>query len=156
MRAAHVRELAVWAVVLFALELLLISKVDPAEVVLAACLAVPFAAMTVLARAASAAQQRTPAAVLRWLLALPLAIVKDTGALWVAVARGRRGSWRELPLPRTAGDDAAASGRRAWSALVLTASPSSICADIDPATGTARVHDLGGSGGSGLEKAVAR
>jgi hypothetical protein len=154
MTATRWRELVGWAVVLLVVELLLVSSVDRAELVLAVGLAVPAAALTVLARGSESLQLRVPRGGLRWFVALPAAVVRDSVAVWAAAATGRRGSWRELPRPGTAGDDATAAGRRAWAALVLTTSPGSLCVDVRD--GVARLHDLGGSAGSALERAVSR
>lgn len=149
-------ELVVWSLVLFALELLLVSSVDRAEVVLAAPLAVVAAGLTVAAHATASATQRVPAATLRWLVRLPLSVLRDSGAVWLAAARRRRGTWRELPITGAVGDEPGAAGVRAVASLVLSASPASVCVDVDPQRGTALLHDLGGSAGSSLERAVRR
>src|SRR3954447_11819856 len=147
-------ELLSWWVILTVLELLLVSAVDRAELILAVALGLCGAVVAVLARAAQPTSWRLPRWGVRALLRLPAAVVRDAVAVLHAAARGRTGTWRRLEITGGAGDDSAARGARAAAALIVSVSAATVIVGVDPRSGAALVHDLGGSPGSRLEQAV--
>jgi len=151
---SRVVELLSWWIVLTALELLLVTAVDGAEVVLAVALGLIGASFAVAARVSQPASWSLPRWSLRALLLLPVGVVRDSAAVLVAAARGDTGSWRSVPIAGAAGDHAAARGARAAAALLVTASPSTVVVGVAPRSGEALVHDLRGRSGSRLERAV--
>jgi hypothetical protein len=106
------------------------------------------------ARSAQPTSWRFGLRALAWLPTLPASIVLDTGRVLLAAARGETGHWRELALADAKGDTPRARGTRALGAIVLNASPGTVVQSVDDVTGTARLHDLGGSAGSRVERAM--
>lgn len=149
-------EIVVWWVALTALELMLISAVDRYELLAAVLLALVCAVVASLARTAQPSSWRLRLDWLGWLPLLPVRIVLDTVAVLLAAAKGEKGTWRTTPVAGAKGDDAGARGARAVGAMALSLSPGSVVVDVDGTSGVARLHSLGSSGGSSLEKAVAR
>jgi multisubunit Na+/H+ antiporter MnhE subunit len=147
-------ELLVWWGVLTSLELLLISAVDRAELLLAVLLGLVGAIVAVAGRLAQPSGWSLPGWSWRALAVLPLSIVRDSVVVFAAAARGASGSWRRFPVAAAAGGDAKASGARAVASLLIAATPSTVAVGVDPDTGQALVHQLAGPAQSRLERAL--
>jgi multisubunit Na+/H+ antiporter MnhE subunit len=106
------------------------------------------AVMAVLARRAVRLDARPPAAMLRWLGALPWSIAVDTGRVlvlpWRPRARASAGQFRRVPIGPS-GETPRAVGRRAMASVLMSATPGAYVVDVDPGTGTALVHAMGAS-----------
>lgn len=131
-------EPAVWWAVLFATYLSIISAITPAELAAGAASAAAGAASAVVTRRAllsadNAERYRPRAAWLRWLLPLPGEILADA----VRLVRPR-GGLATLGLRR---DDRAAA-LRGFAALVVSASPGTFVADVDPDRNELIVHRI--------------
>ena len=137
------------------LELLLVSAVDRAELVLAVLLGLVAALVASAARTAQPTSWSVRASWVRWLALLPLSVLRDAGAVARAALMGSSGTWRRVPVAGAAGDTARARAARSVAGLVLSASPGTVVVDVDPDAGTALVHALGSTRGSALERAVA-
>lgn len=152
----RVIEVLVWWAVLAALELLLISSVSVSEVVLALGLGLVGGLVATAARSAEPVSWTPDVRWLRWLLSLPFAVVRDTGAVLRAAFSGARGSWRTVESSQGAGDGSREGAWRALAVLVLSASPATVVAEVDHDTGRLLVHDFAASPGSALEQVVTR
>ena len=149
-------EIAVWWVALTVLELMLISAVDRYELAVAMAMALICAVVASMARTAQPASWQARIRWLGWLALLPVPIVSGTVRVLIAAARGESGQWREVPVVDAAGHTALARGARGLGSLALNAAPTSLVIDVDPQTGLARLHTLGGARSSALERAVCR
>jgi hypothetical protein len=151
---SRVVEVGFWWAVLTGLELMLISAVDRYELLVAIGIGLAGALLASYARSAQSTSWRLGVRALAWLPTVPASIVTDTGRVLLAAAKGDSGRWRELDLADAGGDTARARGIRALGAMVLSLSPGTVVQAVDERTGTARLHDLGGSAGSRVERAI--
>jgi len=94
---------------------------------------------------------------LRPLLVLPAAVVNDTFRVLrpSLVGRRRTGGFERLLLSAGAGDDSGAQGRRALATVLISASPGTVVADVEPESGALLLHKLGDSG-FGFEEIVSQ
>lgn len=158
---ARVAEVAVWWAALFGVWLLTLSSVTLSEAAVAAASALVCAGLATLARSATGQRWRPVAEWVRWLPALPLAVVSDTVAVFAAAIRSAvtrtpagRGL-REVEFGGGRGDAPAAATRRAAATLAVSATPSSVVVDDDPDRGVLVVHQLA-AGPVSMEKVVGR
>ena len=138
----RIAEALVWWVALCAVELLLVSSVSAQEAALAVVLSLAAALVAVAARTAQPTAWSPRVTWLRWLLMLPGSVVGDTRTVLVAAFSGRRGTWRTIDVLQAIGDGARPRAWRALAGLCLTASPSTVVADIDQRSGRVLLHDL--------------
>lgn len=152
MRRREFIEAAIWAVVLFAGYLTIISTISPTEIVVGAITGVACGAAAVLTRrtllAADDDETYWPrAGWLRWLLRLPDQAVSG----FVRLLARPRGAFAEIRLPQ----DQRSGARRGFTALALSVAPNTYVADVDPDRNTLIVHRIGDRP-SALEREVAR
>lgn len=150
MRPGGFVEPMAWWVLLFAAYLAIISKISPTELVVGALTAAAGAAAAVVThRTLSAAgiseSYRPRHEWIRWLRPLPLQILGDV----VRLVRPR-GGFAELRLPA---DDRAAA-LRGFAGLVVSTSPGTYVAEVDPDHDVFVVHRVGGL--SAVEREVTR
>ncbi|GLY90410.1 Na+/H+ antiporter subunit E [Actinoallomurus iriomotensis] len=152
MRRREFIEAAIWAVVLFAVYLAIISTISPTEIVVGAATGVACGVAAVLTRRTLLATDNDEtywprAGWLRWLLRLPDQTVSGFARLlWRP-----RGAFTEIPLPR----DEQPATRRGYTALVLSVAPNTYVADVDPDRDVLIVHRVGDRP-SALEREVTR
>jgi multisubunit Na+/H+ antiporter MnhE subunit len=144
-------EPAVWWAVLFATYLAVISKISITELVVGALAAAAGAAGAVVTRRAllsadNAQRYRPRVSWLRRLLPLPGQILADA----VRLTRPH-GGFAELRLP----DDDRAAALRGFATLVVSASPGTYVAGVDPDRDVLIVHRITDQS-SALERAVRR
>lgn len=152
MRRREFIEAAVWAVVLFAVYLAIISTISLTEIVVGAISGVVWGAAAVLTRRTLLASDNDEiywprAGWLRWLLRLPDQAVSG----FVRLLVHPHGAFAEIRLPR---DDRSAA-RRGFGALALSVAPNTYVADVDPDRNTVIVHRIGDRP-SALEREVTR
>ncbi|MET8473449.1 hypothetical protein [Streptomyces sp. NPDC004856] len=140
-----IREMVAWAVLAFALWLVLVSTIEPLEILVGAAVAILAAVGAHAARRASGARFGAGARALRAVAAWPGTLLRDTGRLCVAATRRRAGSFRTVRLTEGAGP--------AWSCALLSSTPSAYVVDIDEDTGEALLHVLDDEP-SALERAL--
>jgi multisubunit Na+/H+ antiporter MnhE subunit len=150
-------ELLVWCGVTTGFWFVSLSAYSGQDLVVALGCGVACAVVAVLARRAARLDARPPAAMLRWLLALPWSIVLDTGRVlalpWRRRARATAGEFRRVRIGPS-GSSPSAVGRRAMAAVLMSSTPGAYVVDIDPDEGTALVHAVGPA--SPIEGAVTR
>jgi multisubunit Na+/H+ antiporter MnhE subunit len=140
MRRRELIEAAIWWVVLFAAYLAIISTISPTEIVVGAITGAAGAASAVLTRRTLLAadndeRYRPRARWLPWFLRLPDQVV--TGS--VRLLMRPRGEFAEIRLP----EDERAAARRGFTALVLSVTPNTYVADVDPERDTCVIHRIG-------------
>src|SRR3954470_6995228 len=147
-------ELIAWYVVAVGIWMASLSAWSGQEFVVAAGCAVPCAVAAVGARRAIDGAWRAPAAVLRWVLILPAAIVVDAARVLSWPVRSRsEGTFRTIDIGARGGTSAA-TGRRAAASFALSGTPGSYVVAADEQAGTLTLHGLGGS--SLIERAVSK
>jgi multisubunit Na+/H+ antiporter MnhE subunit len=150
-------ELVVWCLVTTGVWMVSLSAYSGQDLVVALACGAACAVVAVLARRAARLDARPPAAMLRWLLALPWSIVLDTGRVlvlpWRPRIRTSAGEFRRVPIGPP-GNTPRAVGRRAIAAVIMSATPGAYVVDVDPGEGTALVHAVGPA--SPIEGAVTR
>jgi multisubunit Na+/H+ antiporter MnhE subunit len=151
MRRREFLEAAIWAVVLFAVYLAIISTISPTEIVVGAITGAAWGAVAVLTRrmllASDDDEIRPRAGWLRWLLRLP----EQTLSGFVRVLSHPRGAFTEVHLP----EDERPAARRGFTSLALSVAPDMYVADVDPDRNTLIVHRIGDRP-SALEREVTR
>jgi multisubunit Na+/H+ antiporter MnhE subunit len=139
-------EFCSWWAICFGVWIASLSAYNTHEFVVAAIAAIPSAAAGVAARRAVRGAWRPPVSALGWLALLPWVVAVDLGRLALLVvvpSRRRRARFQRVQIgPK--GTSTEAAGERAVATLLLSLTPGSYIADIDPADGTALVHTLGG------------
>lgn len=150
-------ELLIWCGVTTGIWMVSLSAYSGQDLVVALGCAVACGVVAALARRAARLEVRAPAAMLRWLLALPWSIVLDTGRVltlpWRPRARAHAGEFRRVSIGPP-GNSPRALGRRTMAAVLMSSTPGAYVVDIDPDEGTALVHALGPA--SPIEGSVAR
>jgi multisubunit Na+/H+ antiporter MnhE subunit len=143
----HVVAWIAWWAALCGLWLLLAGEWNRQELIAAASASAIAATLAELARARAGVSARVPRRFIVRAWSVPLVVVVDFGLLAAALARSAvrrrvvRGTFRAHRLD-VAGDDAAATGVRAWIAVAATYSPNAYVLDIDDEDGTVLLHDL--------------
>src|SRR5436309_10790621 len=107
--------------------------------------AVPCAGRAVVARRVIHGSWRPPTESLRWLVALPAAMVSDAAQVlaWPLRPARPKGKFRTIDI-HAPGDSASGSGRRAAVAFLLSSTPGTYVVAADEEQGTVLVHALGG------------
>jgi multisubunit Na+/H+ antiporter MnhE subunit len=152
MRRPELLEATVWAVVLFAAYLAIISTISVTEIVVGAVTGVASGVAAVLTRRTllsgdDEGAYRPHARWFRWLLRVP----DQTVAGFARLLARPSGEFTELRLPA----DERPAARRGYAALALSLTPSTYVADLDPERHTLLVHRIGDRP-SALEREVAR
>ena len=127
-------EIAGWWLLCVTVWLAALTTVTPAEIVMAAVVAVPCAVVARLARRQVARGWRFRLAWFADIRRLPVTVVADTVRVWRAAVRRERGRTRVV---RVGSDEA----RRAVAVAVRSASPGQVVID---AGDDVRVHTFGG------------
>jgi multisubunit Na+/H+ antiporter MnhE subunit len=139
-------ELVVWCCVTTGVWLTSVAVYSNQDLGVALGCGAACAVVAVLSRRAARLAARPPAAMLRWLGALPWSIVLDTGRVlvlpWRPRARASAGEFRRVRLGPP-GNAPRAVGRRAMAAVIMSATPGAYVVDVDPGAGTALVHAVG-------------
>lgn len=149
-------ELLAWWCVAVGIWIASLSAYSGHDLEVAAGCAVPCAAAAVVARRVIAGAWRPPADLLRWAALLPVANAVDAvRVLGWPLRRGAGGGEFRTVDVHAPGEDAAAAGRRAAAAFVLSSTPGSYVVLADENRGTLLIHALGGAP-SALEREVGR
>ena len=139
-------ELLVWWCVTTGVWMVSLSAYSAQDMVVALGCGLLCAVLAVLARRAVRLDARPPAALLRWLGALPWSIAVDTARVLVLPYRTRArpapGEFRRLRIGPP-GQTPEAVGRRTLAAVLMSATPGAYVVDVDPDTGVALVHAMG-------------
>jgi hypothetical protein len=138
---------AAWLALLFWLWFVLVGEWNEQEIVAALCTGAVAAGAATVVSGRVLPRFRVPLDVVRGSkTVLPMVFV-DFGlvmfALWRSLVRRRvvRGVFRANEI-ETGGGDPRSRGRRAWITVAATYSPNAYVVDVNPARGTALVHDL--------------
>jgi multisubunit Na+/H+ antiporter MnhE subunit len=138
-------EITAWWAFLVVVWIASLNTISVAEVVTAAVLAVPCAIAARAGRRAAKLDWRLSARWSRWLLALPGAVVHDTGAVLLLAIRPRTreddDEFRALELPDEP-DSARQTGREAVATAVVSATPGSVVVDAQNEHRKLLVHGL--------------
>jgi multisubunit Na+/H+ antiporter MnhE subunit len=139
---AAVGEIACWWAVLVVVWLATLNALSVEEVVTAAILALPCAWAARAARRAAGEHWRPPAGALRWLLALPWAVLHDAVAALLLAVRGRpEGEFVELSLGDD-GSDRRRAAREALATATLSATAGSVVVEATDRHDALLVHTL--------------
>ncbi len=143
------RATVLW-VVLSALEIALVGKLDPQETPVGVAIGLLATLLTVVAAAAAHAHYGGRAAWLWLPLLVARNVARDTIIVSRIVLRRLAGGavadgYLDIPFD-PGGDDALSAGRRALAIAGVSTSPNEIVLDVDPERRTMRVHVLADTG----------
>lgn len=125
-----VGEVVTWWLVLVLLWLATLNSFSFADLITAAVLALPCAPAARAARRSAGEHWTFRPKWMRWLVALPVSIVRDTaGVLWLAVRPGGDDQFTRVPLPHHPD-----GGQEAAATAVLSATPGSVVVDAEDDT----------------------
>lgn len=148
-------ELVAWWCLAVGVWMLSLSAYSSQDLIVAVACGVPCAAAAAAARRAVRGAWRAPAAALRWAVVLPWSVALDTARVLTLPWTARRSTAGELhEVELAAGDSAAAAGRRALAAVLMSATPGAYVVDIDATSGTAVVHRIVAT--SPIERVISR
>lgn len=137
---------AVW-IVMAAVEMLLVGKIDPQETPVGIAVAALAAVVMYGALAAAGVRYALPAAPFAQLPKIAFEVVRDTFVVTGALLRALGGAapgdaFEELPFDPGGEDDPASAARGALTIAGASAAPNSVVVDVDPQRRTMLVHRL--------------
>lgn len=137
-------EALTWAGVCFGVWVATLSALTAPELWLGAGVSVGCGVLAVAGRRSLGDRWAAPSRWLRPALLLPVAVPLDAARAFWSVLRRDPGRFASVPVAGGRGTGAVAEGRRATYVLLTSATPGSVVLDVDPDTGEALVHLVGG------------
>lgn len=147
--AQSVVETVIWGAIAFGVWILTLSSFNGEDAVVAGGVAALCGALATAGRWAIGERWAIEPDFLRHLPHVPAAVLVDTVEVLTTPLRRRRGShFSTVRIARARGEDRKAATWRAHATLLISFTPGSYVCDIDPESGDALLHHLGGPGPS--------